>query len=66
MSKLDIAEKRLPQDGRISLRIGKAIDVRVSTIPSQYGERVVMRLLDKSNLKPDINKLGLIDEELEN
>ncbi|WP_196213930.1 GspE/PulE family protein, partial [Enterobacter hormaechei] len=66
MSKLDIAEKRLPQDGRISLRIGrKAIDVRVSTIPSQYGERVVMRLLDKSNLKPDINKLGLIDEELE-
>ncbi|CZW50346.1 type II secretion system ATPase GspE [Enterobacter hormaechei] len=66
MSKLDIAEKRLPQDGRISLRIGrKSIDVRVSTIPSQYGERVVMRLLDKSNLKPDINKLGLIDEELE-
>ena len=66
MSKLDIAEKRLPQDGRISLRIGrKAVDVRVSTIPSQYGERVVMRLLDKSNLKPDINKLGLIDEELE-
>lgn len=39
--------------------------MRVSTIPSQYGERVVMRLLDKSNLKPDINKLGLIDEELE-
>jgi general secretion pathway protein E len=65
MSKLDIAEKRLPQDGRISLRLGrKAIDVRVSTIPSQYGERVVMRLLDKSNLRPDINKLGLIDEEL--
>lgn len=65
MSKLDIAEKRLPQDGRISLRIGrKAIDVRVSTIPSQYGERVVMRLLDKSNLRPDIDKLGLIDEEL--
>lgn len=66
MSRLDIAEKRLPQDGRISLRIGrKAVDVRVSTIPSQYGERVVMRLLDKSNLKPDINKLGLIDEERE-
>ena len=48
MSKLDIAEKRLPQDGRISLRIaGRDVDVRVSTIPSGHGERVVMRLLDK-------------------
>ncbi len=48
MSKLDIAEKRLPQDGRISLRIaGRAVDVRVSTIPSGHGERVVLRLLDK-------------------
>ena len=66
MARLDIAEKRVPQDGRIALLLGgRAIDVRVSTIPSQYGERVVMRLLDKSNLKPDINKLGLIDEELE-
>ena len=48
MSKLDIAEKRLPQDGRISLRIaGRAVDVRVSTMPSGHGERVVLRLLDK-------------------
>ena len=48
MSKLDIAEKRLPQDGRISLRIaGRSVDVRVSTIPSGHGERVVMRILDK-------------------
>src|SRR3569833_658054 len=48
MAKLDIAEKRLPQDGRISLRIaGRPVDVRVSTLPSGHGERVVMRLLDK-------------------
>ena len=65
MAKLDIAEKRLPQDGRISLRIGKrAIDVRVSTIPSQYGERVVMRLLDKSKMKMDLNQLGLSEQDL--
>lgn len=49
MAKLDIAEKRVPQDGRISLRIGgRAVDVRVSTMPSSHGERVVMRLLDKT------------------
>ena len=49
MSRLDIAEKRLPQDGRISLRIaGRAVDVRVSTMPSGHGERVVLRLLDKN------------------
>lgn len=49
MAKLDIAEKRVPQDGRISLRIGgRAVDVRVSTMPSSHGERVVMRLLDKN------------------
>ena len=65
MSKLDIAEKRLPQDGRISLRIGKrAIDVRVSTIPSQYGERVVMRLLDKSKMQMNLTQLGLSEEDL--
>ena len=53
MSKLDIAEKRLPQDGRISLRIaGRAVDVRVSTIPSGHGERVVLRLLDKQARPP--------------
>ncbi|OZB43647.1 MAG: type II secretion system protein GspE [Alishewanella sp. 34-51-39] len=50
MAKLDIAEKRVPQDGRISLRIaGRAVDVRVSTMPSSHGERVVLRLLDKNN-----------------
>ncbi|MBK5071529.1 type II secretion system ATPase GspE [Budviciaceae bacterium CWB-B4] len=66
MAKLDIAEKRLPQDGRISLRIGrKAIDVRVSTIPSQYGERVVMRLLDKNNMRMDLGQLGLADDDRE-
>ena len=60
MAKLDIAEKRVPQDGRISLRIaGRAVDVRVSTMPSSHGERVVMRLLDKNNSHLDLNKLGM-------
>ena len=60
MAKLDIAEKRVPQDGRISLRIGgRAIDMRVSTIPSAYGERVVMRLLDKEATRLVLDKLGM-------
>jgi general secretion pathway protein E len=60
MSKLDIAEKRLPQDGRISLRIaGRAVDVRVSTIPSGHGERVVLRLLDKQAGRLDLEHLGM-------
>jgi general secretion pathway protein E len=60
MSKLDIAEKRLPQDGRISLRIaGRAVDVRVSTIPSGHGERVVLRLLDKQAGRIDLTALGM-------
>jgi len=60
MSKLDIAEKRLPQDGRISLRIaGRAVDVRVSTIPSGHGERVVLRLLDKQAGRLDLTSLGM-------
>lgn len=60
MSKLDIAEKRLPQDGRISLRIaGRAVDVRVSTMPSGHGERVVLRLLDKQAGRLDLNSLGM-------
>ncbi len=60
MSKLDIAEKRLPQDGRISLRIaGRAVDVRVSTLPSGHGERVVMRLLDKQAGRLDLENLGM-------
>src|SRR5689334_15703229 len=60
MSKLDIAEKRLPQDGRISLRVaGRAVDVRVSTIPAGHGERVVLRLLDKQAGRLDLQSLGM-------
>jgi general secretion pathway protein E len=60
MAKLDIAEKRLPQDGRISLRIaGRPVDVRVSTIPAGHGERVVLRLLDKQAGRLDLEKLGM-------
>jgi general secretion pathway protein E len=65
MSKLDIAEKRLPQDGRISLRIaGRAVDVRVSTIPSGHGERVVLRLLDKQAGRLELESLGMQPETL--
>jgi general secretion pathway protein E len=67
MSKLDIAEKRLPQDGRISLRIaGRAVDVRVSTIPSGHGERVVMRLLDKQAGRLTLDALGMAQEDQRN
>jgi general secretion pathway protein E len=60
MSRLDIAEKRLPQDGRISLRIaGRAVDVRVSTIPSGHGERVVLRILDKQAGRLELQSLGM-------
>jgi general secretion pathway protein E len=60
MSKLDIAERRLPQDGRISLRIaGRAVDVRVSTLPSGHGERVVLRLLDKQAGRLELTALGM-------
>ena len=60
MAKLDIAEKRVPQDGRITLRIaGRAVDVRVSTMPSSHGERVVLRLLDKNNARLDLQDLGM-------
>ncbi|MDD2815087.1 MAG: type II secretion system ATPase GspE [Thiotrichaceae bacterium] len=65
MAKLDIAEKRLPQDGRISLRIaGRAVDVRVSTIPSGHGERVVLRLLDKQAGRLDLQQIGMGDATL--
>lgn len=65
MAKLDIAEKRVPQDGRIGLRIaGRAVDVRVSTMPSTHGERVVMRLLDKQAGRLDLSHLGLDDRDL--
>jgi general secretion pathway protein E len=63
MAKLDIAEKRLPQDGRISLRVaGRGVDVRVSTLPSGHGERVVMRLLDKQAGRLDLEQLGMSRE----
>jgi general secretion pathway protein E len=65
MAKLDIAEKRLPQDGRIGLRIaGRSVDVRVSTIPSGHGERVVLRILDKQAGRLDLTALGM-DAETE-
>lgn len=63
MAGLNIAEKRLPQDGRIGLKIaGKDVDIRVSTVPTQFGERIVMRLLDKTGAVLDIQQLG-IDEK---
>ena len=66
MAELDISEKRLPQDGRISLRIGgRAIDVRVSTLPSAHGERAVLRLLDKGEQKFSLESLGMDGEVLE-
>jgi general secretion pathway protein E len=63
MAKLDIAEKRIPQDGRISLRIGgRSVDVRVSTMPSSHGERVVMRILDKNATRLDLHSLGMTEQ----
>ncbi|MEW5249037.1 type II secretion system ATPase GspE [Microbulbifer discodermiae] len=65
MAKLDIAEKRIPQDGRISLLMaGREVDVRVSTMPSSAGERVVMRLLDKQAGKMDLRQLGMSESDL--
>ncbi|MCW8900665.1 MAG: type II secretion system ATPase GspE [Gammaproteobacteria bacterium] len=65
MAKMDIAEKRLPQDGRISLRIaGRAVDVRVSTMPAGHGERVVLRILDKQAGRLDLQNLGMDDDTL--
>lgn len=65
MAELDIAERRLPQDGRISLRIGgRAVDVRVSTLPSSHGERAVLRLLDKGESKFTLEGLGMSGETL--
>ena len=66
MAKLDIAEKRLPQDGRISLRVaGRPVDVRVSTLPSGHGERVVLRLLDKQAGRLNLEQLGMSPTGLE-
>lgn len=66
MARLDIAEKRLPQDGRITLRIGgRAVDVRVSTMPTNHGERAVLRLLDKQSARLDLTALGMDAKALE-
>lgn len=66
MAELDIAEKRMPQDGRISLRIGtRAVDVRVSTLPSAHGERAVLRLLDKSESRISLESVGMTGATLE-
>ncbi len=66
MARLDIAEKRVPQDGRISLKIGgRAVDVRVSTMPSSHGERVVLRLLDKNNARLNLTDLGMTSRNRE-
>lgn len=63
MAKLDIAEKRIPQDGRISLKIGgRAVDVRVSTMPTGHGERVVLRLLDKNAARLNLQDLGMAED----
>lgn len=66
MSRLDIAERRLPQDGRIKLKLGKGrdMDFRVSVLPTLFGEKVVLRLLDKSNLQLDMTKLGFEEKPL--
>ncbi|MDH5769013.1 MAG: ATPase, T2SS/T4P/T4SS family, partial [Nitrospirota bacterium] len=66
MARLDIAERRLPQDGRIKLRLGKKreIDFRVSVLPCLFGEKTVLRILDKSNLQVDLTKLGFEEEAL--
>jgi len=65
MSRLDIAERRLPQDGRIKLKTkGKEMDFRVSVLPTLFGEKVVLRLLDKSNLQLDMTKLGFEEKQL--
>jgi type IV pilus assembly protein PilB len=67
MSKLDIAERRLPQDGRIKLKLGKKreIDFRVSVLPTLFGEKTVLRLLDKGNLQVDLTKLGFDDKQFQ-
>ncbi|MCH9034063.1 MAG: Flp pilus assembly complex ATPase component TadA [Planctomycetes bacterium] len=66
MADLDIAERRLPQDGRIQLQLkGSPIDLRVSVLPTMFGESIVLRILDRANVELDLNKLGLRDEELE-
>lgn len=66
MANLDISEKRRPQDGRIKFRSGeKTVDIRVSTLPTQYGEKVVLRILDKDRVRLDLSRLGLDERQYE-
>jgi type IV pilus assembly protein PilB len=63
MAELDIAERRIPQDGRIKIRVGdRTIDLRVSTLPTIFGEKVVMRILDRSNLRIELGEFGLAEK----
>src|SRR5438105_7382843 len=65
MANLDIAERRVPQDGRIELSVNnQPIDLRVSVLPTMFGESVVMRVLDRSNVQLDLDKLGLREDDL--
>ena len=67
MSNLDIAERRIPQDGRMSLKLGERwVDIRVSTLPSSYGERIVLRLLDKADSSLNLKELGMTENLLRN
>src|SRR5438045_6954852 len=65
MANLDIAERRMPQDGRIELNVNnQPIDLRVSVLPTMFGESVVMRVLDRSNVSLDLDKLGMREDDL--
>ena len=66
MAQLDIAERRLPQDGRIKIKLGggREMDFRVSVLPTLFGEKIVLRLLDKSNLEVDMTKLGFESNQI--
>lgn len=67
ISKMDIGERRRPQDGRLKVRVksGKEVDFRVNSVPTIYGEKIVLRILDKSNLQVDMSKLGMDEKQLE-
>jgi type IV pilus assembly protein PilB len=66
MAKMDIAERRLPQDGRVAIKVGqKSLDLRVSTVPNKYGEKVVIRILDSSKVTGSLDSMGLEPAELE-
>src|SRR5204863_1339129 len=66
MANLDIAERRLPQDGRISLTVGgNPIDLRVAVLPTMFGESVVLRILDRGNVQLALDRVGLREEQLE-